>query len=335
MKEASSEIKSEKDSRIKNHMIHESSVQIRFLNQTNSSVTEKKMKDLANRTRIIKNKIEKISNDKLKMSPKKTRYGTKNLGQILKRRNARLIRNSNYILKFFRERIYGDIFLYIINIPKINTQLFLESTKNGIDKSIYNNESITKTNKNRIQFISTINKKFLPFLSTSKNNSKIISDFSFLSQAYVFYKLSQAKILNLYKLRLVLQYRGISLFLKNEIKDFFGTQGITNSELKTKKLPNSGMNQWKNWLKLKNNYQYNLSQLKWSRLVPQKWRNRVTEHCEVENTNLYQNEELINSKKHLLLLPDQKYNFQKNYRYDVLSYKFFNYKNKNDSYRYS
>ena len=335
LKEASSEIKSEKDSRIKNHMIHESSVQIRFLNQTNSSVTEKKMKDLANRTRIIKNKIEKISNDKLKMSPKKTRYGTKNLGQILKRRNARLIRNSNYILKFFRERIYGDIFLYIINIPKINTQLFLESTKNGIDKSIYNNESITKTNKNRIQFISTINKKFLPFLSTSKNNSKIISDFSFLSQAYVFYKLSQAKILNLYKLRLVLQYRGISLFLKNEIKDFFGTQGITNSELKTKKLPNSGMNQWKNWLKLKNNYQYNLSQLKWSRLVPQKWRNRVTEHCEVENTNLYQNEELINSKKHLLLLPDQKYNFQKNYRYDVLSYKFFNYKNKNDSYRYS
>ncbi|MTH69413.1 hypothetical protein GJ743_13645 [Agromyces bracchium] len=241
--------------------------------------------------------MEKISKDNIKknISPNQTRYGTtkfkspKSIGQILKRRNARLIRKSNYILKFFRERIYVDIFLYIINIPRINTQLFLESTKIWIDKSIYNNEKnperINKQNKN---IISTIKNQILPFLSNSNltKNSKIISDFSFLSQAYVFYKLSQAKILNLSKLRSVLQYRGISLFLKNEIKDYFGTQGIAHSKLKTKKLTNSEMNQWKNWLKLKNNYQYDLPQIKWSRLVPQKWRNRVTEHCEVENKKL-------------------------------------------------
>uniref|UniRef100_UPI00300373DC hypothetical protein RF1 n=1 Tax=Corispermum declinatum TaxID=1076199 RepID=UPI00300373DC len=361
-REESSERKNEKDSIIKNNMIHESSIQTRFLNRTNFSATEKKMKNLSNRTKIIKNKIEKISQDNRKknINSNKTRYGTKrfkspkNIGQILKRRNARLISKSNSILKFFRERIYVDIFLYIINIPRINIELFLESTKNLIDKSIYNNETnherIDKRNQNRIQFISTINKAFLSFLNTNNinKNSKILSDFSFLSQAYVFYKLSQGKIFNSYKLRSVFQYRGISLFLKKEIKDYFGTQRISDSELKTKKIPNSGMNQWKNWLKLKSNYQYDLPQIKWSRLVPQKWRNRVTEHYEVENKNLkkntrnsYQKEQLINykntqnSENLLLLLPDQKYNFKKNYRYDVLSYNFFYYEDKNDLYRYN
>ncbi|CAO2812531.1 unnamed protein product, partial [Amaranthus hypochondriacus] len=51
LSEESREIKQEKDSIITNHMIHESSIQTRFLNRTNSSVPEKKIKDLANRTR--------------------------------------------------------------------------------------------------------------------------------------------------------------------------------------------------------------------------------------------------------------------------------------------
>nr|YP_009564168.1 Ycf1 [Dysphania pumilio]QAX91456.1 Ycf1 [Dysphania pumilio] len=357
LREESIERKKEKDSIIKNHMIHESSIQTQFLNWTNSSVIEKKMKDLANRTRIIKNKIEKISkeNRKLKISPNKTGFGTKRfespktIGRILKRRNARLIGKSNSIWKFFKERIYVDIFLYIINIPRINTQLFLESTKNSIDKFLSknktNHESINKKNKKIIKFISTINKEFFHFITTSNinTNSKILSDFSFLSQAYVFYKLSQAKKFNLDKLRSVLQYRGISLFLKTEIKDFFGTQGIADSELKTKQLSNSGMNQWKNWLKLKNKYQYDLSQRKWSRLVPKKWRNRVTEHCEVANTNLEKHKKNSyknfnykkNFKNHLLLFPDQKYNLKKNYRYDVLSSKFVYSEDKTYSYGYS
>ena len=36
-----------------------------------------------------------------------------------------------------------------------------------------------------------------------------------------------------------------------------------------------------------------------------------------------------------MLLPDQKYNFTKNYKYDILSSKFFHYEDTNDSYRYS
>nr|YP_009716107.1 hypothetical protein RF1 [Suaeda glauca]QGL09232.1 hypothetical protein RF1 [Suaeda glauca]UQK97077.1 hypothetical protein RF1 [Suaeda salsa] len=351
----------EKDLKINNPMIHESSTQTRYLNWTNSSVTEKKIKDLANRTSTIKNQIEKISknNIKIKSIRNKTRYHTKkfkspqNMGQVLKRKNARLILKSNSILAFFRERIYVDIFLYIMNICRINTQLFFESTKRWIHKFIYNNEKnherSDKTNSNIIHFISTIKKEFLPFFNLNNSNinknSKIFSDFSFLSQAHVFYQLSRAKVFNL---RSVLQYPGISLFLKNEIKDFFVTQGIPHFDLETKKLPNSGINQWKNWLKSKNNYNYDLPQIKWSRLVPQKWRNRVTERCKVENQNLQQNKrnsykkkQLINyknkknSENYLLLLPDHKYNFTKNYRYDVLSSKFFDYEDMNDSYRYS
>nr|QBE86708.1 hypothetical chloroplast RF1 [Froelichia latifolia] len=337
LREESSERKKEKDCIIDNHIIHESSIQTQSQNCTTSSVTEKKMKDLVNRTKTIQKKIEKISKDnrKINISPSygtKKLESTKNIGQILKRRNARLIRKSNYIFQFFKERIYVDIFLYIINISRINTQLFIESTKNLINKYSYtnkrNNERVHKIKKKKITFSSTIKNEFLLFFSNITKNSKIRYDFSFLSQAYVFYKLSQAKNfhLDLDKVRSLLKYRGISLFIKNEIKDYFGTQGITHFEVKTKKLPNSGMNQWKNWLKLKSNYQYNLSPQKWAQLVPQKWRNRVTKHSEIENTKNFENP--------LLLLPYQKSNFKKTYRYDLLSYKFVSYENKNDLYSY-
>nr|YP_009570246.1 hypothetical protein RF1 [Pisonia aculeata]QBC69096.1 hypothetical protein RF1 [Pisonia aculeata] len=370
--EESNEIKKEKNSKINNQIqiIHKSPIQTQFRNSTNYSVTEIKMKDLANRTRIIRNQIEKITKDKkkrieIKISPNKTRYGVKrfesrkNISQIFKRGNARLIRKSSYFIKFFREKIYIDIFLYIFNISIINTELFLESTKKLIEKYICNNktsqERIDTTKKNTIKFLSNIKKSLLRFSSNINSNSEIHYDLSFLSQAYVFYKLSQEKIINLYlyklkyKLKSVLQYHGTSLFLKKEIKDYFETQGITPYELRNKKLPNFGMNQWKKWLK--SNYQYDLSHIKWSRLVPQKWRNTVNEHCKVENKNLkkkkwnsYEKEQLINynyknannSEAHLLLLSDQKNNLKKNNRYDVLSSKFLDlyYEDKNDSYLY-
>uniref|UniRef100_A0AB38ZL91 Protein TIC 214 n=1 Tax=Salsola sinkiangensis TaxID=3141507 RepID=A0AB38ZL91_9CARY len=364
LREESSKRKKEKDSIINNDMIHESSIQSQFLNWTNSSVTEKKIKYLANRTRTVKNKIEKIAKDNIKIngSPNNIHYGIKkfespkNMGQILKRKNARLICKSNYILKFYREKIYIDIFLYIINyiinITRINTQLFLESTKNWINKSISNNETNhEKTNINRIQFILTIKKKILAFLHLNLNNSniyknsKIFSDFSSFSQAYVFYQLSQTQVFNF---RSVLQYPGISLFLKNEIQNYFVSQGIAHSQLETQKIPNSGINQWKNWLKSKSNYHYDLPQINWSRLVPQKWRNKVTDHCFVENfdfqqnkKNLYQKEQLINSKntnnseKDVWLNPKLNFTFTKNYRYDVLSSKFVYYEDMNDSYKSS
>nr|QGR23950.1 hypothetical chloroplast RF19 [Silene vulgaris subsp. vulgaris] len=361
LRDESIEIKKAKDSAINNNIVHESSIQDGFMNQTSysDSVSEQKKKDLDNRTRTIKKKIENFSKEKifktLKLisQPNKTHYGTKNfespqnLGQVLKRKNTRLIRKSNYFKNFFRERLFVDLFLYIINIPRINIEFFLESTKNFSEKRLENNEKIKerveKKNKKTIQFI----KSLLYFVSHINKNSKIISDFSFLSQTYVFYKLSQTEIINLYlyKLRSIFQYRGTFLFLKNEIKNSFVTQVITSSKLKPKKLQNYGRTQWKNWLKLKSNYHYDLSQLKWSQLGLQKWRNRVTEYCEVEKKNLQKNKRNSDKKDQLLnakniknsenfLLLDQKDNLKKNDKYNILAYNFIFYEDKKDSYSY-
>nr|YP_010829007.1 Ycf1 protein [Silene olgiana]YP_010829023.1 hypothetical chloroplast RF19 [Silene olgiana]WFF47122.1 Ycf1 protein [Silene olgiana]WFF47138.1 hypothetical chloroplast RF19 [Silene olgiana] len=358
------EIKKEKSSAINNNIVLiDESIQDGFMNQTSYSdlVSEHKKKYLANRIGTIKTKIEKFAKEKnqifktLKLisQSNKTRYGTKNfespqnIGQILKKKNTRLIRKSNILQKFFRERLFIDLFLYLINILRINIEFCLESTKNFIEKRLDNNEKIKerveKKNKKKIQFI----KPLLHFVSHINKNSKIISNLSFLSQAYVFYKLSQAEVMNFYfyNLKPIFQYRGTFLFLKNEIKENFGTQVITSSNLKPKKLPNSGRTQWKNWLKLKSNYQYDLSQLKWSQLGPKKWRNRVTEYCEVENKNLQKNKRNSDKKDQLLndkniknsenyLLLNQKYNLKKNEKYNRLAYNFLFYENKKDSYSY-
>nr|YP_009569993.1 hypothetical protein RF1 [Montia fontana]QBC68356.1 hypothetical protein RF1 [Montia fontana] len=361
LREESRQIRKEKDFQINNQMINESSIEAQFMNLTNDSVTEKRMKDLTNRTGTIRNKIDKISKDKKKdsvtvnISPNKTHYGvnkrlesTKNMGQIFKRRNVRLIRKSIFILQIFREKIYIDLVIYILNISRIYTQLFLGSTTKIFDQFIYNNETnnqrIDPITKKKIKLISTLKNELFQF--NMNKNSKSNSDFSFLSQAYVFYKLSQAQLIYLSKLRSVFQYHGKSLFLKYKIKDYFGTKGRTNSELTTKKLSNYGMNQWKNWLK--SNYQYDLSKIKWSRLVAEKWRNRINEYCrgankngKIKKWNSYEKEQLKNCnyqnaknyEAHFLLLPDEKANLKKTNRYDVLSYNFFNYEDKKDSYR--
>nr|ADD30912.1 putative RF1 protein [Ximenia americana] len=354
----SSETKKGKDSIISNRMIHESSIQNRSMDWTKYLLTEKKMKDLTDRTNTIRNQIEIITKDKkkgfltpeIKISPNKINYNAKKLKspkkiwQILERRNARLIRKSHYFIKFWIEKIYIDILLCIINIPSINAQLFFESTKKNFNKYIYNNEAnqerIDKTNQTTIHFISTIKKSLY---NISNKNSQIFCDLSSLSQAYVFYKLSQIQVINLYKLRYVLQYHGTSFFLKNEIKDYFRTQGISNSKLRHKKLRNSETNQWKNWLR--GHYQYDLSPIRWSRLVPQKWRNKVNQHCMVQNKDLnkwdlYEKVQLIHYEKQTdyeensLSNSNKKENFKKHYRYDLLSYKSISYEAKKDSYIY-
>nr|WGC93341.1 hypothetical chloroplast RF1 [Dodartia orientalis] len=343
----SSKIKEEKDSTISNQIIHESFSQIVSPSWTNSSLTEKKMKDLVDRRSTIRNQIERITNEKKKVTPRinnlstnKTSYNDKRFEkwQILKRSNAQLISKFPLFLKFFIERIYTDIFLSTINILRMNTELFLEKKKKIIDKSICNNEKeqelIKKKKKNQISFISTIKKS----ISNSKTNSHIFYDLSYVSQAYVFYKLSQIQVTNSYKLRSVLQYQEIPPLLKPEIKDSFETQGIVHSKLVGKKLPSYEMNQWKNWLR--RHFQYDLSQIRWARLIPEKWRNAVSQRRINKNKNLSKGHsdekgQLIDFKKQFEVdsLSNQKENFEKYSRYDLLSYKFINYENKTECYR--
>nr|QNS26055.1 hypothetical chloroplast RF19 [Broussonetia kaempferi] len=353
-----SQNKKEKNLRIDNEIINEPSINIQSTNWTTFSVTKKKIQDLTDRTNTILNQIQKISKDNKKefirphiniinISFNKTNKislhdkrveSTKNILRLLKRRNVRLIRKSNYFIRFFIERIYINIFLFISNIPRINAQLFFyffESTKKIFNKYssynnyIYNNETnqekIDKTNRNITQFISTIKESLCNIYN---KNLQTFCDLSYLSQAYVFYKLSQIPVfnfLNLYKLRLrsVFQYNGTSLFLKNEIKDYFrGTQKIFNLKLRQNNPPNYEMNQWKNWLK--DYYQNNLLQ---SRLGLQKSRNIVKQHAisQTNHLNKWDSDEenpLINSEKK---------NVKKQYRYDLLSYNFINYEDKKNS----
>nr|YP_010314632.1 hypothetical protein RF1 [Cissus quadrangularis]UNA64197.1 hypothetical protein RF1 [Cissus quadrangularis] len=353
----SNEIQKQKGLIINNQIIHTSSSPIGSMNSTNFSPTEKKMKDLTDRTSTIRKKREKIIKDKKKLfltpekniRPNKAGYNEKdkrlvspkNIWKILKRRNSRLIRKSHYFIKVLIERICIDILLCLINIPITNAQFFIESTKKIIDKDIYNNERnqkrIGKTNQNKIHFISIIKRSVS---NINNKSSKIFCDFSYLSQAYVFYKLSQTQLINLYKLRSVFQYNETSLFLKNERKDYFGTHEIFHYELRPNKLRNSGMNQWKNWLRGHYEYKY-LSPIIWSRLVPQKWRNRISEHCVVKNQNNDLNKWDFSQKDQLIhyskqndyeadSLINQKESFKKHYRYDLLAYKSINYEDKND-----
>nr|YP_009772142.1 Ycf1 [Chamaecrista mimosoides]QIT03010.1 Ycf1 [Chamaecrista mimosoides] len=332
-----------------NPMIYDSTIPIQSINWTNYSLTEKKIKDLNDRTKTIIKQIEKLTKNKKRgflisernICSKKITYGDKrlelqkNIWQILQRRNVRLARKSHFFFQFFMERVYINIFVCIINIPRINVQLFLLSTKKKMKKYIYNNkERVDKKNQSIINFISTMKKSIC---NISNRNSQNFCDVSSLSQAYVFYKLSQTQVINLdkYKLRSVFEYHGRRLFLKNQIKDsFFRVQGISHSKLKHKNPPNSVMNQWTNWLK--GHYQYDLSQSGWSRLVPQKWRNRMNERHVAQNKDLtkchsYAKKRLILYKKYET---NPKKKMKKQYEYDLLSYKSINYADKKDSYIY-
>nr|YP_011013298.1 hypothetical protein RF1 [Phlomoides kermanica]WPW63633.1 hypothetical protein RF1 [Phlomoides kermanica] len=352
----SSEIKEEKDSIINNQTIHESFSQIQIASPgwTNSSLTEKKMKDLADRTSTIRTQIERITKEKKKVTPRinnlsPTSYNAKKLEKqqmvkMLKRRNARLICKLSPFVKFFIEKIYTGIFLYIINIARINTKLFLKLTKKIIDKSIYNNERkqerINKKKKTKIPSISSIIlRKELENISNIKANSHIFYDLSYVPQPYVFYKLGKIQVIN--SLRFVLQYQRIPFFLKAKIKDSFETQGMLDSKSADNKLPSSEMNPWKS--RLRGHYQYHLSQIGWSRLIPEKWRNTFRQHRIAKKANFskrhsYEKKPLMNSKKQKKLevysLSNQKDNFIKYYRSDLLAYKFIHYEKKTECFFY-
>nr|BEV75423.1 Ycf1 protein [Boenninghausenia albiflora] len=365
LREISKLVATQKNSLISKQMNHESSIAIPSTDWTKLSRTEKKMQDLITRTSRIRNKIDKITKERKKrsltketnISSNKTPYSakifdpSKNIWQILKKINTRLIRKSYFLIKFVIEKIYRNLFLSTLTILRINPKNFRESTKMKIiAKNIHHNEAnpeiifINKTNKKRSHFISTIQKVRSKIRKKNSTISYNLSSFS-QSQAYVFYKLLQAPILNFYNLRPFLQYHDTPRFLKNEIKEVFEKHGIFNYQLRQKPFLNLGLNlgrnQWKT--RLSSHYQYDFSGIQWARLVPQEWRNRANQHSMAQNKDLTKSDSYEKTglthceKKHFIevgSLRSQKSNFKKHYRYryDLLSYKSINYEDTNDSY---
>nr|QKK49930.1 Ycf1.2 [Stenopetalum lineare] len=331
-----------KDSIISNQMIHELSVKKKSMEGANSSLSENKIQNLIDRIKTIRNQIEEISKEKqnLTNSCTKLRYdskiieSSKKIWQTFKRKNTRLIRKSIFFIKFGIEQLSIAIFLGSINIPRITTQLFFESTKTILDKYIYKNEENgekIKKKKNTIYFISTIK-------NLISNKKKISYDPCSLSQAYVFYKLSQINVSNFSKLKAVLEYNICitSFFVKNQIKVFFQEQGICDYELKNQTFLNSEVNQWKNWLR--SHYQYNLPQIAWARLVTQKWKKKINQDSLVLNPSLtkedsYEKNQFANYKKQNFFEADSllnpKHNFKKDSIYNLFCYKSINSTEKN------
>nr|YP_010170531.1 hypothetical protein Ycf1 [Phaius hainanensis]QRZ60513.1 hypothetical protein Ycf1 [Phaius hainanensis] len=332
-----------KDFKRNNKILRESSVLNRTMNWLNHSLIERRMKDLSDKTIKIRNQIERTAKYKKKnelIYDNKRSGSHKHIWKILKRKNIRLMRKSHYFIKSFIEKIYIDILLCTITVSKINAQLFFESTKKIFNKSIYKNkinqeqERIDETNQNTMNFILTI-KKLFSNTDNTKNinqNSNTYWNFSSLSQAYVFYKISQNQLLNKYHLRPVLQYEGSYPFFKDNLKDYCMIHGIFNSKSRHNKIHTYGMNEWKKWLK--GHYQYDLYDLyqkKRSRLVPKELRNRINKHCMIQNKesnqlDLYKKYQFLYSMNKndyaANLFMSQKDKWKKHYRYDLLSYKY-------------
>nr|YP_010386798.1 hypothetical chloroplast RF1 [Pleione limprichtii]UPO66552.1 hypothetical chloroplast RF1 [Pleione limprichtii] len=334
--------KNKKDLKRNNKILRESSVLIRTMNWFNYSLIERRMKDLSDKTIKIRNQIERTAKDKKKKErvliyDNKRSGSQKHIWKILKRKNIRLMRKSHYFIKSFIEKIYIDILLCTITISKINAQIFFESTKKIFNKSIYNKkinqeqEGIDEKNKNTMNFVLTLKKLFSNTDNTENSNQNYNKywNLSSLSQAYVFYKISQNQLLNKYQLGPVLQYQGNSPFFKDNFKDYCMIHGIFNSKSRHKKIHTYVMNEWKNWLK--GHYQYDLSKKKSSRLVPKEWRNRINQRRMIQNKESIQ---LDLDKKYQLIdsmkkndyaansFMSQKDKWKKHYRYDLLSYKY-------------
>nr|QHB79506.1 hypothetical protein RF1 [Ruppia sinensis] len=323
-------------------------------NWTNYSRIENEIKDLVDRTIIIINQMEQIKKEKRKIiimskreiiSPNETNFNDKksqNIGKLFKRVKVRLLRKLRYFIKSFIEKVY----IYIINISRINVQILIESIKKKINNLIYNDKtnqkqlSVDKINENKMQFMFILNK----FFSNNKKEN-LYCNLSSLSQAYVFYKISKTPISTNYHLRSLLQYNGNRLFIKDGIENYSVIQEILDSKSKNKEIDKSETNDWKNWLK--GYYQYNLPQAKWSRLIPQKWRKGVNKYYIQNNDSI--KVDLYKKKIHYVkqkyneidYLIDKKEKWKKNHRYELLVQKYIshnkyiNYKNnKGNSYIY-
>nr|QQY86529.1 photosystem I assembly protein Ycf1 [Gentiana urnula] len=326
----SNQTKNNKDSTNINEIIPESL--IKQIQSSNRALTEKKKKDITARAIAIRNQIERMTKDKKKNT------------RIYISANKRIYKDKGLeFSNFFLERIYINPILYIINLSKLIRQLFLDSINKFINKFININERdeerINKKNENKIHFISIIS-TIQKSINTIRNqiNSKKCCYLSYLSQAYVFYNLSQTQGINLDKLRYVFKYHdyGIPFFVKTEIKIKNSFEGIIHLELNHNKCFNHGTNHWKTWVKkLKRHHQYNLSKIRWSRLLPKGLRNKISQHPMAQNCKKgsYEKDVLILFKKEnpveAYFVQNKKDNLKKNSRYDLLSYQSSNSENKN------
>nr|YP_009486766.1 hypothetical protein RF1 [Piliostigma thonningii]AWB12989.1 hypothetical protein RF1 [Piliostigma thonningii] len=295
---------------------------------------------------IDEDEIDRLKNNNSILVPiYKNKELDLNIWELLERKNERLVRKSRPFLKFMIERAYIDIFLSIINIARMNIQLFIESTIKIIKKYIETNEErIKKTNLEKKK-LEKKNQSLIHFLSNITNrNSQISSDVSSLSQIYVLYKITTNLDLQKYKFASFLEDNQLSVHPRYEImyrfllmiygmRGLYRKGGVTRKDLKLYVRPDL-VNFWGNWLSGFD--QYFLSKNRWSWLESKKWRNRIRgmaqnkdlikwDSYEKNQFSFYQKQEVDS------LLTNQKKKLKKQYDYDRLAYEFLNYADKEDN----
>nr|AZL92819.1 Ycf1 [Cuscuta chinensis] len=287
------------------------------LNQFQFSQRDK-LQAITNRTNVIKTKLERITEEKKTV--------TRDLDMSFSKKKIKLINNLpifQYFLKFFSQKIYNFSLFNTVSICRLINQIFNQARKNLIDDYYSKNKKVRK----RFNFkLFILNKK-------KQQKAKTCNNFSDLSQAYVFYKISQQTgSFNICKLRSILNQQGTSVFIKKEIKEYFARQGLIQTEGVNTKSRQLRPCQWKNWLRV--NYQYDLSQILWSSFSTkkQKWRKKINQCCKFTKKSFDKGKSSRNSKKgngnNSLFNKNQKDNFEKCYRYDVLASKFINFEKK-------
>nr|YP_010760183.1 Ycf1 protein [Cuscuta haughtii]WEY30162.1 Ycf1 protein [Cuscuta haughtii] len=287
------------------------------LNQFQFSQREK-LQVITNRKSIIKKKLEKITKEKKKVMQDLDMSFSK---KSVKRKKFKLISNLpvfQYFRKLFIQKIYNLFLFNIISISRQINKIFNEAKEKLIDNSCSTNQKNKKV-QNKFNFFFNKNKQ---------QKSKPFTNFSDLSQAYVFYKISQQTAsFNLYKLKLILNQQMTDVFIKPEIKEYFARQRLIQTQEINAKNKHFRTGQWKNWLRV--NSQYNLSEILWSSFSAKKenWRNKMNQ-CHKFNKKYLKNQNNNNS----ILNKNQKDNFEKCYRYDVLSSKFIHFEKKKDSF---
>nr|ADD30911.1 putative RF1 protein [Phoradendron leucarpum] len=344
-----------RDSKIINRMNHESFIPIFSDSSIKNSMLEQKMKDLRidkknqiNNKMIIKENKKKIVLQN-KSNIQKSSKNKSTIKKILEspkifffniKKKTRLIRMKYDFIKNKMNKSAIDIIFVccIINTRTINdVQFFLESTRKLIE-NICNesNQYIDKKNQTTriILMIYTLKKSI--YLNKNCMNSHILCNLS-LSQTYLFYQFSKIQVTKLDKFRYILQNHGTSLFLKNEIKEFFRMERIhSDSKLRRTLGFMSEMKQWKFWL-LRYHYQYDFSPIRWYRLSI-KWRrkNRLVNQsifffhiCDFflydMKVQFIHNEKKKTDYEELSLLQNKKENIIKNDLFDSISYNFFHY----------
>ena len=242
-------------------------------------------------------------------------------------KSVQLIRKRFYsmkLMKLFLKRMDRYLLLSVIHFIGSNIKFWIRSAwirSTGNIATIYGrifiiNNDISKINRGKITNYYSINEKRKDFEIRPDRNMLT------MSQAYVFHKIWQIGAIDRSYSKYFLKYRAQTSYplIKKKIKELLDIQRILDHE----KPQDLKENDWKQWLRCFDRYK--LSPQIWSRINPQKWRNRVNKQCTCYEERFIPYEQKKDYIFATVIEPSlgllRKMN--KRYRYDLLSYSYLN-----------